>query len=122
MAQAALTVSTSLFAVHYGPPLYLPEVQDRHGRYFPRVRLTATGRATLVVDVATGVLKNVTHVLGFDVERGNAWDASSEIAQAVLERLLRRDSRIPDFCLAFLEKHLGIRYVQLAATEAFLRC
>jgi hypothetical protein len=44
-------------------------------------------------------------------ESGSAWDTSKEIAEAVLELLLDRDSRIPDFCSAFLEKTLGINYV-----------
>jgi hypothetical protein len=88
----------------------------------PAFRIYGRSKIVLVIDVASGAYKNLARVLAFDTDREISWDASREIAEAVLAHLLRRDSHIPGFCLAFLENHLGINYVRYAAAEAYFRC
>lgn len=97
--------------------IYLPEVYSIGGNYFPELRTGDTTKATLVADIASAQHDDVTRVIAIDPASGTSWDASKEIAQAVLDVILVDYSRVPAWCEDFLERHLGIFNVRTAEAE-----
>ena len=120
MSQADLRVTT----IPSAPPtlaaltLYFPEIQHKAGAYIPEMAVADSARARIVADIATGQCENVTRVIGVDLANGRSFDASSEIAREVLDRVLDVDGRIPNHCREFLETHLGVFTVMAAEWDA----
>lgn len=92
--------------------IYLPEVHSKGGNYFPELRTGDTSKHTIVADIASAQHDSVTRVIAIDIASGTSWDASKEIAQAVLDVILEDYSRVPAWCVDFLEEHLGVNYVR----------
>ena len=94
--------------------VYLPEIHSRGGSYFPELHTGDTSKATIVADIASAQHDDVRRVVAFDLIAGTSWDASKEIAQAVLDAILTDYARVPAWCIDFLEEHLGVHTVRAA--------
>jgi hypothetical protein len=116
------SVSTTLAAVTVGPlspaPWYLPIIHSaKAGAFFSDLSLDqALSKAELVQDIADGQHENVDRVIGINVEAGASWDASREIAQAVLDTLPYNEP-IPAYVFDFLEDHLGCQVMARVERE-----
>lgn len=98
--------------------IYLPEINLRGGNIFPELRTGDTTKATLVADIASAQHDEVRRVIAVDVANGTSWDASKEIAGLVLDAILVDYSRVPAWCIDFLEEHLGPNYVRRCERQA----
>ena len=114
MLQANESLTTFSSAQRASTVIYLPEIHSRGQSYFPELRTGDTSKATIVADIASAQHDNVRRVIAFDLDAGTSWDASREIAQAVLDVVLTDSDRVPVWCVDFLEDHLGIGYVARA--------
>lgn len=94
--------------------IYLPEIHSVGGNYFPELRTGDTSKATIVADIASAQHDDVTRIIAIDPASGTSWDASVEIARAVLDVILLDYSRVPAWCEDFLERHLGVHNVRSA--------
>lgn len=116
MSQASIIATTipsrPLPAIEYHPVIH-----STGGAFYPDRRLSDLTKATIVADIASAQHDDVVRVVAFDVEAGTCWDASREIAQAVLDVILQDYSRVPAWCEDFLERHLGIHNVREAEHE-----
>lgn len=100
-----------------GTVLYTPEIFHRAGNYNPELTLAERELEQVIRDIAHGQYENMVSVIAVNVSEGKCWDASVEIAQAVLNRL-DHSERIPNHCIDFLEQYLGCRVVAQAQLEA----
>lgn len=98
---------------------YLPEIHSaKYGTYFPELRTGDTSKATIVADIASAQHEDIRRVIAFDLDAGTSWDASKEIAQAVLDAVLGERYGVPDWCKEFLHEHLGWHHVMACEYEA----
>ena len=98
--------------------LYLPEIHSRSGSYFPDIRRSDMTKAAVVSDIVSSQHDDVIRVIAIDIVNGKSWDASQEIAQAVLDDILNDYSTVPMWCRPFCEEYLGIGKVNRAEREA----
>jgi hypothetical protein len=117
MSQAIQSTTTPTRPTATPAVIYLPEVYSVGGNYFPELRTGDTTKATLVADIASSQHDDVMRVIAVDPASGTSWDASKEIAQAVLDVILVDYSRVPAWCEDFLERHLGVFNVRTAEAE-----
>ncbi len=118
MSQAIPSVTTIPSAPQTPSVIYLPEIHSSGGAYFPELRTGDTTKATLVADIASAQHEDVRRVLAVDLATGTGWDASQEIAQAVLDQVLNEFFQVPTWCADFLHQHLGVGFVARAEREA----
>ena len=120
MAQAN-TTSTMIRPAATAPTIfYIPEIHSgaRGGNYFPEMNLHNATKATVVADIATAQIEDVSRVIAFDIAAGTSWDASKEIAHHVLDEILAKHGRVGAWCIDFLEEHLGVGFVRQCEREA----
>lgn len=102
--------------------MYIPQLQDgpRHAgkTYIPEMRTGDTTLHTIVADIAGDQHDDVIRVIAIDINSGSSWDASKEVAQHVLDIVLTEHSRVPEWCIDFLQEHLGVNYVRSAERQA----
>lgn len=99
--------------------VYIPEIhKPKSSPYIPELRTGDTTKATIVADIASSQHEDVSRVIAFDLGAGTSWDASKEIAIAVLDVILVDHPRVPAWCVDFLEEHLGANYVRRCEREA----
>lgn len=126
MAPQAESLVTTIRRMMVAPPptstpaiIYIPEIHaQRYGRYFPELRTGDTAKAAIVADICSAQHDEVVRIIAIDLAAGTSWDASKEIAQAVLDQVLSESGEIPHHCRNFLEEHLGVRDVMDAEREA----
>lgn len=119
MVQSDCALSTILRPARPTGILYIPEIHHVRGNYFPELTVARdTSRDAIVADLASAQHEDVIRVLALDLATGRGWDASQEIAQAVLEAVLADHARVPAWCMGFLETHLGVAYVHAAERQA----
>jgi len=75
-------------------------------------KVSESGFDRTAADILTNQISLPLQVVGFDLQSGRCWDASRDIAQAVLntaENALTHDA------LDFVEQHIGVRAAREAA-------
>ena len=97
---------------------YLPQIRHPNGDYFPETDLADTGRDSIINDIAGGQYERVVRVFAFDIQSGNAWDASEDIANYALWQAIDHHGECPDYLRDFVEEHLGCNYVRSCEVEA----
>jgi hypothetical protein len=116
MPQATHTASILPEPAAVATQIYVPQQDScprREGKtYIPEIPFGRLGKAEVIADIASAEHEEV--VIGVDLSAGTSWDASKEIAQAVLELVLRDDDRTPAWCIDFLREQLGVNYVRAA--------
>lgn len=115
MSQAIQSIITS--ARPAPAVMYLPEIFSKGETYFPELRSGDATRATIVADIASAQHDDIVRVIGIDLANNHTWDASTEIADLVLDIVLAEHNGIPVWCEDFLERHLGINRVREAEYE-----
>jgi hypothetical protein len=98
--------------------LFLILIRDPRGDYIPESRLGDLRFDAAVNDIASGQFENVMRVIACDEATGRTWDASKQVATAVLGQVLDRDGIVPVHCRWFLEEYLGVNAVQRMIREA----
>lgn len=98
--------------------LYIPEIHHQTGNYFPELRKWDTSKPAIVADICRAQHDDVIRVIAVDLACGKSWDASKEIAQAVLDAVIAEYGHVPNWCLNFCQEHLGVAYVGQAEREA----
>lgn len=98
--------------------IYLPEIHSKGGNFFPELRKGDTTKSALVSDICHSMHGDTWRVIAIDLANGTSWDASKEIAQAVLDVILTDYSRVPAWCVDFVEEHLGVNYVRSCERQA----
>lgn len=116
--QADSVLSTVAVRTLASAIVYLPVIHSKTGDYFPELRNGDTTKATIVADIASAQHDAVIRVIAFDIQAGTSWDASAEIAHAVLDVVLNDQAHVPHWCRDFLEEHLGVNYVQACQRHA----
>lgn len=98
------------------PIRYIPEVHGFHGGqdYTPELKRSDTTFATIVADIASAQHEPIRRVIAVDLANGKCWDASVEVATAVLEQHIRQDGEVPRWSRDFLEDVLGVAHVNSA--------
>lgn len=117
MSQASATLTAIRPAATASTVIYLPEIHSKGGNYFPELRSGDCSKHTVVADIASAQHDEVHRIIAVDIANGTSWDASKEIAQAVLDVILVDYSRVPAWCADFLEEHLGVDCVRNAEHE-----
>lgn len=107
------------------PPLlgehtvYIPVLRNSHGcEYIPEMPLSDCLRSAIVADIACGQHEGVVKVLAADLTNGDIWDASKEIAGAVIGACFDHYGEIGSHCRDFLESYLGVWRVMRVEAEA----
>lgn len=121
MAQATQLASTIRPAAPVLAPaaFYLPEIHiPGHAAYIKDRELYAATKAGIAEDIVSGELQDLHRVVAFDLTAGTSWDASKEIAHAVIDGL-EFGEEIPRHVREFLEDQLGCAVV--AALDRELR-
>lgn len=98
--------------------IYIPEIHLRGGNIFPELRTGDTSKAAIVADICSAQHDEVRRVIAVDLASGTSWDASKEIAGLVLDAILVDYSKVPAWCIDFLEEHLGPNYVRRCERQA----
>lgn len=97
--------------------LYFPEVHSGFNgdqNYFPELKRSDMTFATIVADIASAQHEDIRRVIAVDLASGKCWDASVEVAKAVLETHIREDGEVPRWSRDFLEDILGVAHVNSA--------
>lgn len=119
---APATHSTTLIraAQNTAAIIYIPEIfrPDDGWTGTPEMARSDQTKAMIVADLASAQHEYVSRVIAIDLASGKCWDASKEIAQAVLDITAAECSSTPSWCVEFLEMHLGINKVQNAFARA----
>lgn len=121
MPQADQAPTTILPAISQGQQHvhYIPQITNpKHGSYFPELSHGDTTKATIVADIASGQHEEVSRVFAFNLTEGTSWDASKEIAYDVMDQVLGEYGYVPQWCVNFLEDHLGSPIVVAAERQA----
>lgn len=118
MAQADTKTITIRGTAPQAAIVYLPFIHNKSGDYLPELRNGDTTKATIVADIASAQHDAVIRVIAFDISAGTSWDASAEIAHAVLDVVLTDQAHVPHWCRDFIEEHLGVNYVQACQRQA----
>lgn len=117
-SQAANTPTLIRAAASTAAVIYIPEIHSaKHGRYFPELGTGDTARDTIVADIASNQRDDIARVIAIDLANGKSWDASTEIADLVLDIVLAEHGGVPAWCEDFLEMHLGVTRVREAEYE-----
>ncbi len=75
-------------------------------------KVSESGFDRTTADILANLVSRPLQVVGFDLQSGRCWDASRDIAQAVLDRA---DAALSHDALDFVEQHIGIRAAREAA-------
>lgn len=119
MIHAATHLPQSAGTVLRDQTVYIPIMRNSHGcEYIPEMPLSDCLRSALVADIACGQHENVVKVLAADLGNGDIWDASKEIATAVLGTCFDEFGEIGTHCRDFLESYLGVWRVMRVEAEA----
>ena len=97
---------------------YFVELAHKDGNYFPEINKADTAKWQVVSDIASAQHEGVARVFKLDPAKSLCVDVSVEIAREVLFQVLDERGEVPDWCVDFLEKHLGVQTVALAQFEA----
>lgn len=114
--------SVAVKAANPNPVLYIPQLQDGPRRaaktYIPELSHADTTLHTIVADIAAAQHDDVVRVIAIDLTSGTSWDASKQVAEHVLDIVLTENGRVPEWCIDFLQEHLGVGYVNDAERQA----
>jgi hypothetical protein len=113
---AVTTIRPSVASSAAEPIRYIPEVHGFHGAqdYFPELKRSDMTFATIVADIASAQHEDIRRIIAVDLANGKCWDASVEVAKAVLDTHIREDGEVPRWSRAFLEDILGVAHVNSA--------
>jgi hypothetical protein len=75
-------------------------------------KTSEAGFQQTAADILANQVSRPLQVVGFDLQSGTCWDASRDIAQAVLDAA---DAALACDALDFVEQHIGIRAAREAA-------
>lgn len=118
MAQAVSAVSTICPHAVQSEPLYIPIISAAPHDYVRERETPELSRSQVAADIASAEISDVASVVAMDLASGRSWDASVEVAEDVLDIVLRERGYIPDWCRDFLEHHLGWHVIAAAEREA----
>ena len=93
--------------------LVLDEFGGRLGRAWPETDEERTDREVVITDLMTGQYSNPVRVVAFNTAEGWSRDMSEEIADELMRWYAEQDREVPASLEDFIERHGGVRPVQL---------